>query len=81
MVFDWAVNVNKINIRVGKHFVIAGVSFLNAELVAQLVQFRLVASAGSNDFFILMSLIDRDELGAKPQADYRNIQRSIISVR
>ncbi len=66
VVGDRAVDVDEIDVLVGEHFLVIGVAFVDAELVADLVQLGFVPPADGDHVRIRMALIDRNKLRPEP---------------
>ena len=58
MVGNRTVDVDKIDTFVSQDFVVAGVSFFDAELIAALLKFRWITSANGRDGGVWMRLIN-----------------------
>ena len=58
-----------VDVRVFEQLVVVGVARLDAELVAALVEFRLVAPADGVHLGVRMVLVDGNELGPEAEAD------------
>ena len=57
-----------------QHVVVVGVPLVDAELVADLVQFRLIALADGLHVGLRMGLVDRNELGPEAEPDHRDVE-------
>jgi hypothetical protein len=64
-----SVDVDDVDVGIGQHFVVIGVSDLDAVLVTDLVQFGFGTLADRVHFSVRVLLIDGDEFGAEFQAD------------
>ena len=73
MIWDRAVDVDEVNVGIGKNIVVAGVSLFDSKLVASLVHLGFVAAADRGDVRIGMGLVDRDELGTKAQTNHGGV--------
>jgi hypothetical protein len=63
------VDVNDVDVRVGEHLFIFGVTDVDSVRVADFVEFRLGALADGVHFGIRVTLVNRDEFGAEFEPD------------
>ena len=74
MVIDRAVDMNEVDIFVSQNFVVGGVTLVDPELVAALLQFRRIAAADGRNVGIWMCLVNRNELGPKAEPNHCHIE-------
>ena len=72
VVGDGRVDVDEVDVFVRQDLLVLGVALGDAELVADGVEFLLVATADRLDAAEGMALVDGDEFGAKAQAHHRH---------
>jgi hypothetical protein len=69
-----SVDVDDVDVGVGQHFVVVGVSDLDAVLVTDLVQFGFGSLADCVHFSVRVLLVNGDEFGAEFQADDADLE-------
>ena len=69
VVGDGAIDVDRVDLGIFQEFAVIGVPLGDPVFLADLVQAFLIAPANRRDLGPLVTLVDRDELGSKPQAD------------
>ena len=67
MVRDWTIDMNKVDVFVCQYIVITGISFFNAELISNCIQFGFVPTTDGSNVCIGVRLVFGMNSAPKPR--------------
>ena len=73
MVRDWTIDMNKVDVFVCQDIVITRISFFNAELISNCIQFGFVPTTDGSNVCIGVRLVYRYELSTKAETNHGNL--------
>ncbi len=73
MIWDRAVDVYEVNVRIGQYLIELRVAAVDGELIADAIHLRFIAAADRQHVRIGMRVVDRNELGTKAKSHHCHI--------